>query len=170
MQRIDLLAEPLTRDAFSLFGDVIEKDGAQYFETNRGAVIRYHDLARIETTAEGGRCVISIFHTVQPAMLPLRLRLMEKHPISSQAFIPLSRTPFFVVVAPAVKPFQPRSIRAFVTNGLQGINLHASVWHHPLITLELSDFLVVDRTGPGDGFNQDYDEISLHDVDIVLKR
>jgi ureidoglycolate lyase len=101
MQRINLLAEPLTRDAFSLFGDVIEKDGAQYFETNRGTALRYHDLARIDTNAEGGRCVISIFHTVQPVMLPLRLRLMEKHPISSQAFIPLDRTPFFVVVAPA---------------------------------------------------------------------
>lgn len=168
MQRIDLLAAPLTRVAFGPFGDVIEKDGAQYFETNGGTAVRYHDLARVETTAQGGRSVISIFQATQLVVLPFRLQKMERHPISSQAFIPLDRTPFLVVVAPAVQSIPPQAIRAFVTNGRQGINFRESVWHHPLIALEKSEFLVVDRTGPGGTFDQDYEELSLDDADIVL--
>jgi ureidoglycolate lyase len=170
MQRIELIAEPLTRAAFWQFGDVIEKDGAQYFETNGGTAVRYHDLARIETAAQGGRSVLSIFQASQATALPLRLQIMERHPISSQAFIPLDKKPFFVVVAPATQTILPHSIRAFVTNGRQGINFHMSIWHHPLIALSPSDFLVVDRTGPGDDFNQDYEEIFLDENEIVLAR
>jgi ureidoglycolate lyase len=42
----------------------------------------------------------------------------------------------------------PSSVRAFVTNGRQGVNYHRGTWHHPLIAVgDFSEFLVVDRAG-----------------------
>lgn len=161
MPQIDIRLEPLTRDAFASFGDVIEKDCAAAFDTNEGTAVRYHDLARIDLAANQGRTLVSIFEAVQAAKLPVRLRLLERHPISSQAFIPLSATPFVVVVAPGEAQPQLTHVRAFITNGRQGINFRPATWHHPLIALERADFLVIDRDGPGPGFDQDYEEVLL---------
>ncbi len=119
-------------------------------------------------TAEDGRPVISIFQVLKPATLPFRLRLMERHPISSQAFIPLDRSDFLVVVAPADARPEPLTLRGFVARSGQGINLHAGVWHHPLIALQASDFLVVDRSARGSTFDQDYEEVSFEGSDVVV--
>ena len=67
----------------------------------------------------------------------------------SQSFAPLSARPFLVVVAEdeSGKPGRPQ---AFLAAPGQGVNYHRNVWHHPLMTIgETSDFLVVDRDGPG---------------------
>src|ERR1700741_2456963 len=98
MQKIEITAVPLTRDAFNTFGDVVETDGAEHFETNAGYAERFHDLARIECSAEGGRPLLSIFRA-RPFPLPRRIELMERHPISSQAFVPAGKAAFIVVVA-----------------------------------------------------------------------
>ena len=72
--------------------------------------------------------------------------MMERHPLASQAFIPLHKNPFLIVVAPPGERVDPESLSAFVTNGLQGVNYTRGVWHFPLIGLgEEQDFLVVDR-------------------------
>jgi ureidoglycolate lyase len=163
-----ITAEPLTKAAFSAFGDVIERDPDSCFETNDGEVLRHHDLADVQVTAEDGRPVISLFQVLTPATLPFRLRLMERHPISSQAFIPLDRSQFLVVVAPADAQPVFSTLRGFIAQDGQGINLHVGVWHHPLIALNASDFLVVDRTAKGTAFDQDYEEVSLEESDIVL--
>ncbi len=168
MARIEIRVEPLTRQGFAPFGDVIEKAGAQSFVTNQGTAIRYHDLARVELAAERGRSLVSLFEVVEPVQLPIRLRLMERHPISSQAFIPLSSTPFVVVVASGREQPAARSLRAFRTNGRQGINFATAIWHHPLIALAVGDFLVIDRTGPGPGFDQDYEEVLLGDEEVFV--
>lgn len=168
MAGIEIHLEPLTRQAFEPFGDVIEKEGAYAFETNQGTAIRYHDLARVDLAAEKGRSLVSIFEAKVPAALPFRLRLMERHPISSQAFVPLGAAPFVVVVAPGREPPAPDSIRAFLANGRQGINFARATWHHPLIALKAGDFLVIDRTGPGPSFDQDYEEVVLAGVEVVV--
>lgn len=165
---ITLTAAPLTRAAFAPFGDVIEKAGAQSFATNQGTAMRYHDLARLELTAAGGRGLVSIFQATQPATLPVRLRLLERHPISSQAFIPLAPVPYLVVVAPGTDAPDLSAIRAFAPAPGQGINFAPATWHHPLIALAPANFLVIDRTGPGPGFDQDYEEVLLGEVEMVV--
>lgn len=140
-----LLAEPLTADAFAPFGDVIEAtDDADQKSINYGHTTRFHDLAELKLTAGGGRAGVSIFRST-PLVQPVTIRIMEYHPMSSQAFVPLSKRPYLVVVAPK-GPFDAGAMRAFVAAGGQGVNYHPGTWHHFSLALEdVSDFLVIDR-------------------------
>jgi ureidoglycolate lyase len=143
-----LIVEPLTRAAFAPFGDVIELDGAQHFPINAGTTIRYHDLADVDVAQDGGRALINVFRA-QPRALPFEVTMLERHPLGSQAFMPLGERPYLVVVALAGE-LDVATIRAFVTRGWQGVNYAKGVWHHPLIALDVaSDFIVVDRGGEG---------------------
>lgn len=149
MMRISTLtAAPLTREAFAPFGEVIEAAGAHHFPINNGRCERYHDLARVEATGENARVLINLFHGT-PYALPLRLDMVERHPLGSQAFYPLSTQPFFVVVC-ADEAGKPGAPRAFVTAPGQGVNYHRNVWHGVLTPIGLpQDFIVVDRGGDG---------------------
>lgn len=140
-----LLAEPLTADAFAPFGDVIEAtDGAVRKAINYGHTIRFHDLAELDVTAGDGRAGVSIFRST-PLVQPVTIKIMEYHPMSSQTFVPLSKRPYLVVVAPKGS-FDAGAMRAFVAAGDQGVNYHPGTWHHFSLALEgVSDFLVVDR-------------------------
>lgn len=144
-----LTPEPLTKAAFAPFGDVIETEGARHFPINAGTCERFHDLTRIDVTAAGGRPIVSIARA-RPARLPLTLRLVERHPLGSQIFLPLSPTRFLVVVALPVAAPAPADLRAFLAAPGQGVNYARNAWHHPLIALDdETDFLIVDRGGDG---------------------
>lgn len=137
----------LTKEAFAPFGDVIETEGRDSFPINNGTTERFHRLADVSTGPDDGRAIISVFRA-KSSKMPLDITMLERHPHGSQAFIPLLGKPFLVVVAPATDAPAPEAIRAFVTNGAQGVNYHAGVWHHPVLPLmPVDDFLVVDRTG-----------------------
>ena len=155
---------PLTREAFAPFGDVIETQGSPHFAINAGFAERFHDLANIDVGAEGGRPLISIFRG-QPRPVPLRLTLMERHPLGTQAFFPLDERDWLLVVAAGPDPREPAALRAFRASGRQGVNYARGTWHHPLIVLTPDhDFLVVDRGG--DGAN--LEEVPFDDVEVVL--
>ncbi len=146
---ITLTVEPLTRAAFAAFGDVIETEGSEHFPINNGSTERFHDLACVDVSEAAGRPLISIFRA-QPLKMPLSVTMMERHPLASQAFIPSGTTPFLVLVAPRGETVEPEHLRAFLTNGRQGVNYHRSVWHHPVLALEPDqDFIVIDRGGEG---------------------
>ena len=154
-----LRIERLTREAFAPFGDVIELDGARHFPINAGTTERFHDLANVDVSSQGGRPLINVFRA-QPRTWPIDITMMERHPLGSQAFVPLSDTRYLIVVAPA-GDLDGTRIRAFSTTGWQGVNYAKGVWHHPLLALErVSDFLVVDRGGEG----HNCDEVSLQQV------
>lgn len=144
---IVLKPEYLTQEAFAPFGDVIETEGRDSFPINYGSTQRFHRLAEVQTGPDDGKAIISVFRATA-LKLPLTISLLERHPHGSQAFIPLLSNPFLVVVAPPGDVPEPDAIKAFVTNGAQGVNYHAGVWHHPVIALmPVDDFLVVDRAG-----------------------
>lgn len=149
-----LTVEPLTAEAFTPFGDVIETDGAHHYPINNGTTERFHDLARVDVGEEKGMPLINIFRG-QPFSPPVAITMVERHPLGSQAFVPLSGGPYLVVVAPAGGGGAPGNPRAFLAQGTQGVNYARGVWHHPLISLNtVSDFLVVDRGGPGDNLEE----------------
>jgi ureidoglycolate lyase len=151
--------QPLTKEAFAPFGDVIETDGAQIFGINQGTTQRFHDLANVQTL-EGGSTLINIFRG-QPRPQPIEIKMMEYHPIGSQAFIPLQPATYLVVVAQKGEAPAVHDLVAFRAEAHQGVNYAPGVWHHPLLVLQDDhDFLVVDRGGPGDNlveywFNKD---------------
>ncbi len=165
MARFDLHPELLTRQAFAGFGDVITIDGAEQHVINDGSTIRYHDLAKIDVADENGHALMNIFRG-SAVQLPLRLWLMERHPIGSQVFWPLSDKPFLVVVAPAGPAPGIEDLRAFHVPAGTGVNYAKGVWHHPLISANAaSDFLVIDRGGDG----RNLDEVRFPDnTDILL--
>jgi ureidoglycolate lyase len=145
-----LTAGPLTPDAFAPFGDVIEAAGSSY-PINNGMVDRYHDLARLDF-ADGG-AGISLAEG-RPYDLPLRLTLVERHPLGSQAWIPLGPEPFLVIVAPD-EGGVPGAPQAFVTAPGQGVNYLRGIWHGVLTPLRQPQrFLVVDRIGPGENLQE----------------
>jgi ureidoglycolate lyase len=159
----DFEIQPLTASAFAIFGDVIEANSADAFLINDGRAQRFHDLAKIEVSANDGHPLISIVRS-EPSRFPLTLRKVERHPLGSQAFIPLGNIPFLIVVAPSTKEGLPGMPRAFLSNGDQGVNYKAGIWHHSLIALNVTtDFLVVDRGGVGNNC----DEIELKQEIII---
>ncbi|MFY0664489.1 MAG: ureidoglycolate lyase [Natronospirillum sp.] len=144
---IHVQPEPLTQGAFAPFGDVIETAERDVFMINQGNTRRYHKLAEVQTGPADGRAIISIFQAWAHSF-PLRIRMLERHPHGSQAFIPMRGQPYLIVVAPAGDEPDVRALRAFIAHGNQGINYHPGTWHHPVLALaHQDDFLVVDRAG-----------------------
>lgn len=91
------------------------------------------------------------------------LKVMERHPLSSQAFYPLSTFPYLVVVAPTGE-LDPSAIVAFLAQPNQGVNYHRGVWHHYSLALAgISDFLVVDRISD----DENCDEVRLTGEDRI---
>ena len=152
-----LAIEALSAERFAPFGDVISADtAARHFPINGGTTERYHDLADLDAGPDG-KLIVSIFRS-QPRELPFAVTMLERHPLGSQAFMPLIAQPYLVVVAPAGDAPLPNALRAFLARPGQGVNYAKGVWHHPLLALnETCDFLVIDRSGPGNNC----DEIAL---------
>lgn len=149
-----LTAKTITREAFSPFGTVIECEGAQSFAINQGTTRRYHALAEMDVSARQGAPILSIFRA-GAWRLPIRIKMLERHPLGSQAFVPLNATfPWIVVVAQAERP-GPEHCEAFIVGPNQGVQYKRNVWHHPLLVLSgPSDFLVADRCGPGENLEE----------------
>lgn len=143
-------AVPLTAEAFVPFGQVIECAGHAGYAINEGSSQRYTDLAQLEADADG-RLALSIFRA-EARQAPFALHCLERHPLGSQAFVPLNGQAFLVVVSESrPDPARPalEALRIFVSNGHQGINFRRGVWHHPLLALTPGDFLIADRLGQG---------------------
>jgi ureidoglycolate lyase len=140
-----LTPEPLTKAAFAPFGDVVETDGALPVEINQGFARRFNALAGIDVTTNGAPVNISLFDA-KPRPQPIAIRLMERHPLGTQLFMPLQDRPWLVVVCG--DPQDTASYRAFTATGRQGVNYARNVWHHPLLVVgEGERFMVVDRSG-----------------------
>lgn len=150
---------PLTKATFAPFGQVIETRDAKAKLINDGFAQRFDGLAQIDVAAEGGAVNISLFDgSLRPR--PILIKLMERHPLGSQLFMPLNEEPWLVLVCS--DPRVPASYRAFSATGLQGVNYARNIWHHPLLVLtDASPFLVVDRGGPGDNL----EEVKLAEAD-----
>lgn len=143
-----LTAQPLTAEAFAPFGTVIDKASTAPRPMNAGKARRFYDLAAIRVAGEGAQVVIGLVEA-EPYDLPLTVGLVERHPLGSQAFIPLTAAPFLVVVCPDAGD-RPGLPQAFVTRPWQGVCYAPGTWHGVLTPFgQAQDFAVVDRGGAG---------------------
>ncbi|NML72863.1 ureidoglycolate lyase [Rhizobium sp. S-51] len=150
-----LTVKHLTASAFAPFGEVIEADPSTMRLINGGTTERFHALFSPDAVGEGARVIVNIFRG-QPRAFPYEIGMMERHPLGSQSFSPLSGRPFLVAVAEdeGGKPARPQ---VFLARPDQGVNYRRNVWHHPLMAIgEVSDFLVVDRDGPGNNLEEHF--------------
>ena len=142
-----LQVQPLSAEAFKPFGDVIQaNDAAKHFSINQGYAERYDRLALVDANDLGGQAGISIFRAKARPM-PIELSVLEKHPLGSQAFMPMSGHAYLVVVAPGGEKPDTDKAQCFLASATQGVNYAKGTWHHPLLALHDGDFLVVDRSG-----------------------
>jgi len=135
---------------------MITTDDIEPLEINDGYAKRYDGIANLDAKKKDGESIISIFSALK-RYFPMKVDMMEKHPLGSQAFIPMKETTFLAFVAPEGAKPDLDKVEAFIIPKGVGVNYNAGIWHFPLIATEDMDFLVVDRKGEGDN-------LVLHDL------
>mgnify|MGYP006116412147 FL=1 len=147
--KITINPKPITKENFSKFGDMITTDDIKPIEINEGYAKRFDGIANLDTSKDNGETTICIFSALKRSF-PMKIDMMEKHPLGSQAFIPMKQTTFLVLVAPEGNKPDLNKIEAFLIPPEIGVNYNPGIWHFPLIATEDMNFLVVDRKGSGD--------------------
>ena len=141
---MNLEIKKITRENFFKYGQLISTNESKYENINNNTTKNFYDLADIEVYGNDNQARINIFKA-KKRNFPLEIDMLENHPFSSQTFMPLQKTSFIVVVAPIAKIPNINLIEAFYILPYQGINFKSKVWHFPLIALEDSDFLTIDK-------------------------
>lgn len=123
-----VIAEPLTTAAFAPFGAVIEygSEGGRWF------------VAGAFKAQDGVRPHLWVNRVASVEGAPVIVKTLERHPFSAQNFLPLRGGRWLIVVTEIGPGEQPRGdrIRAFVTDGHQGITYNLGTWHHGLLALD----------------------------------
>ncbi len=161
--KITINPKPITKENFSKFGDMITKANIKPIEINEGYAKRFDGIANLDTSKDNGETTICIFSALKRSF-PMKIDMMEKHPLGSQAFIPMKETTFLAFVAPEGDKPDLNKVEAFIIPKGVGVNYNAGIWHFPLIATEDMNFLVVDRKGSGDNLvieNIEKEEIIL---------
>jgi ureidoglycolate lyase len=149
MTSIVIKPKPINKENFKKFGDMITTDNIKPLEINNGYAKRYDGIANLDAKKDNGESIISIFSALKRSF-PMKVDMMEKHPLGSQAFIPMKETTFLALVSPEGDKPDLNKVEAFIIPKGVGVNYNAGIWHFPLIATEDMNFLVVDRKGSGD--------------------
>ena len=154
----------ITKENFSKFGDMITTEDIKPLEINDGYAKRFDGIANLNTSKDNGETTICIFSALRRSF-PMKIDMMEKHPLGSQAFVPMKETTFLVFVAPNGAKPNLNEVEAFIVPPGIGVNYNPGTWHFPLIATEDMNFLVVDRKGSGKNLvieNLDKEEVILN--------
>ena len=162
--KITITPKPITKENFSKFGDMITTRDIKPLEINNGYAKRFDNIANLDTAKDNGETTISIFSALKRSF-PMKVDMMEKHPLGSQAFIPMKETTFLSFVAPNADKPDLDKVEAFIIPPGLGVNYKTGTWHFPLIATEDMNFLVVDRKGSGDNLKIQ----KLEENQVVLK-
>jgi len=148
MTNLIIKPKPITKENFKKFGDMITTADIKPIEINNGYAKRYDGIANLNTKKDNGESTISIFSALKRSF-PMKVDMMEKHPLGSQAFIPMKETTFIVFVAPKGKKPNINKIKSFIVPKQTGVNYKPGIWHFPSISNKNMNFLVIDRKGKG---------------------
>ncbi len=170
MNTLKLTPKALSAESFQLFGEVFCIKNIESIVINDGFASKFADVVKLDTKEEGGETSVHIF-VAKKRQFPLQITMLENHPFFSQTFIPKNNTPFIVVVAPTSAEPVIENIRAFITDGDQGVSYSRGVWHFPLISLkDNAQFVVIDRKHNVDKDSMKQCTISkIEDVSIYVE-
>ena len=130
-------AAALTVEAFAPFGDVVSAGLRAGSAANQGTALRFDRCAPLLSSRPEARANLAVFRSA-PKSLPFELKLLEKHPHSTQVFLPMRCARFLVCVAPALDGGAPdvSVLKAFICTAGQGVAYKPDVWHHPILALD----------------------------------
>lgn len=144
-------AVPLTAEDFADFGDVIQApaEGRETFSSSLSLDGSPNERPTVLSTTRA-----------RPSTSPLRIAKLERHPYSSQTFLPLDVSRWVIVVALAP---EASAVRAFVAGPGVGITIARGVWHHGLTVLDRAAAfaIVMAKDGHTDDEWTDIDPISV---------
>ena len=146
--KIIIKPKKITQKNFEKFGELISTLKKKPININNGYAKRFDNLCKINTSIKKGRTIMSIF-SAKKRKFPMSIKMMEKHPLGSQAFIPMNETTFLVFVSPKGKKPNVKKIESFIVPKQMGVNYKPGIWHFPLISKKNMNFLVIDRKGKG---------------------
>ena len=146
--KIIIKPKKITRKNFKKYGDLISTKKIKPININNGYAKRFDNLCKINTSSKKGITIVSIF-SAKKRKFPMSIKMKEKHPLGSQAFIPMNETKFFVFVSPRGKKPNIKKIKSFIVPKQTGVNYKPGIWHFPLISTKNMNFLVIDRKGIG---------------------
>lgn len=161
-------AQPLTAAGFAPFGDVVSAGVGVGNAANQGTAVRFDRCATLTSTRPQATPNLAVFRSVKRS-LPLRITLLEKHPCSTQTFLPMVCSRIVVVVAPAGTDGAPdlAGLCAFVGSAGQGVTYGVGVWHHPIVAVDRDADLAM--LAWEDGGADDCHEHPLHEpIEIAV--
>ena len=161
---ITITPKKITKENFAKFGELITTEDIKPISINDGYAKRFDGIANLDTAKDNGKTTISIFSAIKRTF-PMKIDMMEQHPLGSQAFIPMKETTFLSFVAPNGEKPDLDKIEAFIIPPGLGVNYKTGTWHFPLIATEDMNFLVVDRKGLGNNLKVQ----KLEENQIILK-
>ena len=139
---IILKAKKINSQNFKKFGEVINFNKNKYKYINNGFAKKFDNLAKIRILKNSGKVKFSIFKS-KPRKFPLKIEMLERHPLSTQLFFPISKYGFIVVVCANKNKPSINKIKSFIIPPHIGINYKIGIWHYPLITKYKSNFIVI---------------------------
>ena len=146
-----IYSKKITISNFKKYGEVITLNNAKNkLSINKGWTDRYNKISEYYSS-DNSMPIYSIFRGYKRPH-PLKIDMLEMHPLSSQAFFPITKGNWLIVVCETINNMPNiDKIECFYDDQSIGINYFPSVWHHPLIVLnDVQDFLVIDRDGEND--------------------
>ena len=130
----------ISKENFANYGDLISTNSVKPIDINNGYAKRFDNLANVDTLKDGGKTIVSIFSALKRTF-PMKIDMMEKHPLGSQTFIPMKETTFLSFVAPQGELPEIDKIESFIIPPNTGINYKPGIWHFPLISKKIQIFL-----------------------------
>jgi ureidoglycolate lyase len=126
---MDIIPQPLTKEAFAPFGDVID------VPTDAGRVYYDEALGNLRPQAKPS---LSMALRVPTSDRPIKSEMMERHEFFSQSFVPVDVGRWLIVVAPHAATGGPdmTAAKAFIADGAHGVTYKPNTWHHGLTTLD----------------------------------
>lgn len=141
-----IVPQPLTSAAYEPYGKVIMASprGEPGAVANLGTALRFDDVVHCTNGRPQSAALKTKVFRSSPVPFEKRpLALLEKHPKSTQLFIPMNASRFIALVALGGDTPDLSTLKAFVAEGPQGISYGPGVWHHPMLTLDSqTDFVV----------------------------